>query len=153
MIFKYLFQLYVYVANYICPSILKKNLITISSKNNYIKDSSNIFETIYETDFENEDEEEETYCLFIDTNSPGYYYSTTNFTSIHQPTIQKSTFIPITRSQSMKIPRYNCGYCNNRIHTPTHLYSDNVFCNTTCRDRQIKIDNSNKTRMTHSYSL
>ena len=154
MIFKYLFQLYVYVANYICPSILKKNLVTVTSKNNYNyeNNSFNVFETIHETDFENDNQEEETDSLIIDINTPGYYYST-NFTSIDQPNRQKSTFIPITRSQSMKIPRYSCGYCNNRIYTPTHLYSDSVFCNTTCRDKQIKLDNSNKTRMKHSYSV
>ena len=158
MIFKYLFQLYVYVANYICPSILKKNFISVNSKNNYNYDydyennNFNVFEPIHETDFENDDQEDENHSLIIDVNNPGYYYST-NFTSIDRPNKQKSIFTPIIRSQSMKIPRYSCGYCNNRIYTPTHLYSDNVFCNTTCRDRQIKLDNSNKTRMIHSYSL
>ena len=152
MLLNYLIQLYIYFTNYICPSIFKKNFASITSKNNSVGDTF-IFDSIYEAEFENENEENKKNTLIIDINTPEYYYSTTNLTSRTDSVGIESKHLPISRSKSMKIPRYICGYCNTRINTPTYLYSDNVFCNLLCRDKRIQIDNSSKTRMIHSFSV
>ena len=152
MLLNYLIQLYIYFTNYICPSIFKKNFASVTSKNNSVGDTF-IFDSIYEAEFENENEENKKNTLIIDINTPEYHYSTTNLTSRTDSVGIESKHLPISRSKSMKIPRYICGYCNTRINTPTYLYSDNVFCNLLCRDKRIQIDNSSKTRMIHSFSV
>jgi len=64
------------------------------------------------------------------------------------------TKYPFKKSQSYTINRYYCGFCSGNIQYPQHMYCDNVYCSTSCRNHQIKLDeNSNKNGKHHSFSI
>ena len=168
MIFRYLLNIYIYVVGYICPSLLNNKLknddaiaIEIDKEEYNILDH-NIYDDYYDNydDYiDNLNKLDKMQCEYT------YSYYDTNYQKnrndqlkhhiihINNNENEYHSFIPVVKSQSMKIHRHFCGYCNNHINVPTFMYLDNTYCNTTCRDRQIKLDKSKKNRVVHSYSM
>lgn len=177
MIFRYLLKIYIYVVGYICPSLLNNKLknddamaIEIDKEDYNISDHNildhNIYDDYYDNFYDNYDDYidklnklDKTQCEYT------YNYYDTNYQKnrndqpkhhvihINNAENEYHSFVPLVKSQSMKIHRHICGYCNNHIGVPTFMYLDNTYCNTTCRDRQIKLDKNKKTRIVHSYSM
>ena len=163
MLFRYLLNVYIYVVGYICPSMLT---IKIKNENiaafefdreeyNLIDEESYGSYDYYKSEIDNVNKESCDYNYYFNENRQESQRCDQykEFISINDNANDYHTFIPIAKSQSMKIYRHVCGYCNNRIAVPTYMYCDNTFCNVTCRDRQIKLDMNRKTRLIHSRSV
>jgi len=117
MLIQCLIHIYDYIISFLSPS---SSMSIIKHKNS---------EEISECDIEIE----ETTLINKKSQktSPKHNYNT-HKSKISPIKSRSKTHIPFE-----KYPIYNCGYCQNSIRTPQHLFQDMVFCNIMCRTHYI----------------
>ena len=130
MIIVYIIRLYIYVSNLICPHVVCESNDDIKTHTEYYTDDI-INKIDNDVVIDDNNNINDTICLYA-KNINRY---------------------PFNKSRSYTIPTYYCGFCSESITRPQHMYSDRVYCSISCRNHQIKLDESTQTRERHSFTV